>query len=97
MYDPNRFIFDAKMYKEDSLATLKNPQKLLDFVDEARSGSRPAFYEQMRTKPEKYSVKIAGKDFEKRVFESKKDALVLIYHPEPEKNRGIKQKFEHFA
>lgn len=85
------------MYKEDSLATLKNPQKLLDFVDEARSGSRPAFYEQMRTIPEKYSVKIAGKDFEKRVFESKKDALVLIYHPEPEKNRGIKQKFEHFA
>jgi hypothetical protein len=85
------------MYKEDSLATLKNPQKLLDFVDEAKSGSRPSFYEQMKTKPEKHSVKIAGKDFEKRVFESKKDALVLIYHPEPEKNRGIKQKFEHFA
>lgn len=40
---------------------------------------------------------MVGEDFEKRVFDSKKDALVLIYHPLEEKNRGLKDKFEKLA
>jgi hypothetical protein len=38
-----------------------------------------------------------GEDFEKRVIDSDRDALVLVYHPISEKNRGLKQKFEEFA
>jgi len=38
-----------------------------------------------------------GEEFEKRVIETKRDALVLIFHPNPEKNRGLKEKFEHFC
>lgn len=40
---------------------------------------------------------MVGQDFEKRVIDSDKDAIVLVYHPLSEKNRGLKQKFEQFA
>jgi thioredoxin-like negative regulator of GroEL len=38
-----------------------------------------------------------GDDFERRVFDSKKEALVLVYHPHSEKNRELKSKFESLA
>lgn len=94
VYDAQRFMFDSKMFREDDLAALKNPKRILEFVDKSTEGKLEAFYEQMKPKKEKFSIKIAGKDFEKRVFEQNRDSLVLIYHSEPEKNRGIKQKFE---
>lgn len=40
---------------------------------------------------------MVGDDFEQRVFNTKRDVLMLIYHPQSHKNRGLKQKFEHFA
>ena len=42
-------------------------------------------------------MKIVGQTFEKLVYDGKRDALVLVYHPHKEKNRGLKKKFEAFA
>jgi len=40
---------------------------------------------------------VVGDDFEKRVFETERDALIFIHHPDTHKNRALKHKFEHFA
>ena len=42
-------------------------------------------------------MKIVGQTFEKLVYDGERDALVLVYHPLKEKNRGLKKKFEAFA
>jgi len=39
-------------------------------------------------------VKVVGEDFEKKVLKSKQDTLLLIYHPEKSKNRGLKEKLD---
>jgi len=57
---------------------------------------KPQFQSQ-NEKHQKHSAKLVGQDFEKRVIDSEEDALVLIYHPLSEKNRGLKDKFERFA
>lgn len=46
---------------------------------------------------QKYTKKIVGEDFDKRIMESKKDALVLVYHPVKEKNRDLVDKYEEFV
>ena len=61
------------------------------------NGERPLYWESEKPKVDKYSQKVVGEDFEKVVIDSEKDALVLIYHPLSEKNRGLKEKFEKFA
>jgi hypothetical protein len=76
---------------------LLNPTKLTAFVDQVINGERALYWESEKEKREKFSQKLVGEDFEKRVIDSDRDALVLIYHPLGEKNRGLKQKFEHFA
>lgn len=86
-----------KMYKEDSLDVLKNPVKLCNFINEVLNGERSYFWCGTKPKPQKYTTKVVGDDFEKRIFDQDKDSLVLMYHPHPEKNRGLKQKLEHFA
>lgn len=85
------------MYREDNLNNLKNPETLLSFVDEAIRGERQLFHSSLPDKTEKYSTKVVGLDFEKRVFDSDKDTLLLVYHPLSHKNRGLKQKLEEFA
>lgn len=87
----------SKLYKEDSLDVLKNGDKLTIFINEVLNGERPLYWESAKAKSPKYSQKLVGQDFEKRVFERDRDALVLIHHPVAEKNRGLKQKFEEFA
>jgi hypothetical protein len=62
------------------------------------SGELPLYFKSDKDKwSQKHSIKIVGEDFEKRVIETKKDALVFIYHPLKEKNRGLKEKFEQFC
>ena len=96
IYSPDRFLM-SKLYREDNLEILINPTKLTAFVDQVLNGERPLYWESEKEKKEKFSQKLVGEDFEKRVIDSDKDALVLIYHPITEKNRGLKQKFEQFA
>ena len=87
----------SRMFLEDNIDSLKNPTKLTAFVNEVLNGERPLYWESEKSKIQKFSEKIVGEDFEKRVIDQDRDSLVLIYHPVNEKNRGLKQKFENFA
>lgn len=96
VFSPDRFLM-SKVYREDDLESLFNPEKINGFVGEVLNGERPLFWESQIDKAPKYSQKIVGEDFEKRVYDNERDALVLIYHPIKSKNRGLKAKFENFA
>jgi hypothetical protein len=53
-----------------------------EFIDKSLSGEIPLYFKSERDKwGHKHSDKIVGEDFEKRVIDTKRDALVLIYHP----------------
>jgi len=80
IYSPDRFIM-SKLYREDSLDVLTNPAKLTAFVNEVLNNERPLYWESEKEKKEKFSEKLVGEDFEKRVIDSDQDALLLIYHP----------------
>jgi len=67
---------------------------LVKFIKQSLNGDLPYYFESEKQKKIKFSKKVVGEDFTKRVFESNKDALVLIYHPNKEKNRGLKEKFD---
>jgi hypothetical protein len=95
-FRPERFI-SQKMYRETDLTQILNPEKLNAFVSEALIGERKLWFYSTKDKKVKYSQKVVGTDFEKRVFETNRDALVLIHHPVSAKNRGLKAKFEAFA
>ena len=85
------------MHAEKDLNAIKNSDALLKFVNESLSGTRPYHWLSENIKKEKHSVKVVGDSFKARVFDTKRDALVLVYHPLAHKNRGLKQKFEAFA
>ena len=42
-------------------------------------------------------MRVVGESFEKLIFDSPKDSLVLVHHPISHKNRGLKDKWEKFA
>lgn len=88
IYSPERFIM-SKMFHTKDLHTLLDPEQIDKFVRESLNGSLPLYWETEKIPKKKYSLKVVGEDFDKRIFENKKDSLVLIYHPIKEKNRGI--------
>ena len=79
------------------MAKLQDSDALLSFVKESLNGQRPYFWPSENPKKPKSSVKVVGDSFKARVFDTKRDALVLIYHPIAHKNRGLKQLYEKFA
>ena len=79
------------------MKNLTDSNALLRFVDDSLSGKQPYFWLSEKPKKEKKSIKVVGDSFKARVFDTKRDALVLIYHPIAHKNRGLKDKFESFA
>ncbi len=96
IYSPERFLM-PKMYQTDDMETLINPAKLTEFVKSAINGEAKLFWESEKVPKQKYSVKIVGEDFDKRILESKQDALVLIYHPTRNKNRALLDQYEEFV
>lgn len=96
IYSLDRFLM-TRMYRENDLTVIKDSAKLAQFVTEALNGKRELYWESEKVKPQKYSDKVVGNEFERRVLESKRDSLILIYHPLAEKNRGLKEKFEMLA
>ena len=86
-----------RMHHTSDPETLTDPEKLVDFVKSAVLGQLPNYWETDKTPKQKYSIKIVGEDFEKRIVDSKKDALVLVYHPLKEKNRQLQDSFEEFT
>ena len=85
------------LHQEKDLAKLLDSDALLRFVNESLNGQRPYFWPSENPKKPKSSVKVVGDSFKARVFDTKRDALVLIYHPIAHKNRGLKQLYEKFA
>lgn len=68
IYSPDRFIM-SKLYREDNLDVLINPTKLTAFVDQVINGERPLYWESEKGKKQKFSQKLVGEDFEKRVID----------------------------
>lgn len=69
IFSPDRFLM-SKLYKEDSIEVLKNPLKLGQFVSEVLNGEKPLYWESLKSRPTKHSIKVVGQEFEKRVIDS---------------------------
>ena len=54
IYSPERFLM-SKLYREDDINVLLNPNKLTTFVDQVLNGERPLYWESEKPKVEKYS------------------------------------------
>ena len=93
VFNEGRFEMQA-LHAERDLNKLVDPEGLLQFVNESVGGARPYFWLSENAKKEKHTVKVVGESFKARVFDTKRDALVLVYHPIAHKNRGLKEKFE---
>ena len=61
------------------------------------NNEEPLYWESEKIPKVTHSLKVAGEDFEKRILESKKDALVLVSHPIKEKNRKMLELYEEFV
>ena len=96
IYSPERFIM-GRMYHTADRETLTNPEKIENFVKEAVLQQLKPYWETEKTPKVKHSLKVTGEDLEKRILDSKKDALLLILHPTKEKNRHLPEWFEEFT
>jgi hypothetical protein len=88
VFSPDRF-FATRMYQTDDLSILTSNEKLGQFIKSAVVGELPLYWESVKKPSQYYSQKVVGEDFERRVLDSKKDVLALIYHPVKEKNRKL--------
>ena len=96
IYSPERFVM-PRMHHTADRATLTDPERLAEWVKAAVLGQLPVYWESERAPKAKYSQKVVGEDFEKRVLESPKDALLLVSHPVKAKNGRLPERFEEFA
>ena len=78
-----------KMYHTDSIDVLVNDEKLLEFVKASIREENKLWWESEKIPSQRHSLKVVGEDFEKRILESKKDFIVLMYHPNKNKNRKL--------
>jgi hypothetical protein len=94
-------IFDFKarwrkeeIYSEADFGVISDPKKLLKFVSEATTATRPLHSSSTELPLKRFSERIYGTTFDKQVLDGKRDALIMIEHPIKEKNRGLMEKFE---
>lgn len=78
-----------RMHHTADRETLTDPEKLVEFVKSAVLNQLPLYWETEKVPKQKHSQKVVGEDFEKRIMETKKDALVLVHHPLKEKNNKL--------
>jgi len=89
LYSPERFYMQ-NYHLEKDVDKLMTSEGILAFVDKCAAGEMPLHYKSEPDKwSHKFSNKLVGEEFEKRVIETKRDALVFISHPIKEKNRGL--------
>ena len=93
MYNPSRFEMQ-RMHMTKSVELLTDPKRLKEFALGACLKTIPCSYMSEKDKVWKKSTKVVGTTFKKLVLDCNRDALVLIYHPQKDKNRGLKQKLE---
>lgn len=96
IYSPDRFYM-GKMFKTDDIEVITDFSKIVEFVKSSINNELKYYWDTTPIPQVKYSQKIVGEDFDKRILDSKRDALVLIHHPIKEKNRGLLEKFEEFV
>jgi len=96
IYNPSRFRTN-RMYQTSDLETLTDPEKVNDFVKAAVSDQLPLYWETSKVSKSKYSRKLVGEDFEKKVFDAKRDTLLFIKHPDESKNRNLSSQFEDLS
>jgi hypothetical protein len=89
LFSPERFYMQ-NYHLEKDMDKLMTSQGILAFVNKCVNGELPLHYKSETDKwSHKHSSKLVGEEFEKRVIETKRDALVFISHPLKEKNRGL--------
>ena len=93
VFNPSRFEMQ-RMHITKSIELLTCPEKLKSFALDACYKRIPYSWMSEKDKIWKKSTKLVGTTFKKMVLDNHKDALVLIYHPKKDKNRGLKQKLE---
>lgn len=86
-----------KQYKDSGEQVLGTVEGLDNFVAEVLNGQRKEYWTSTPDCHDRASVKVVGDDFEKQVIDRDVDTLMLIYHPQRDKNRGLKEKFDRFA
>lgn len=96
IYSAERFIMN-KIYHTDNQETLTDFTKLVEFVKSSINGEVKYYWDSQNIPKTKYAQKVVGEDFDKRIMQGNKDALVLVYHPVKEKNRELIEKFEEFV
>ena len=79
------------------MGVITDPKKLLGFLEESLDEKRPVYFTRSDPKAKRYAERVTGETFEKQILDGKRDALMLIFHPNPEKNRGLKEKFQTYA
>lgn len=96
VFNEGRFEMQS-IYKEHDSDKIADADGLVNFVKESFEGKRPLYWVSEKPKKAKSSVKVVGESFKAHVYDTKRDALVLVYHPLAHKNRGLKERFEAFA
>ena len=59
-----------KMYHTQQLETLLNPSKLVDWLKAAINGEEKLYWETENIPKQRYSEKLVGEDFDKRILET---------------------------
>ena len=85
------------MYQTLDLQTLTNYEKIAEFVKQSINGELKYYWDTEAIPHPKYAQKVVGEDFDKRILQTPKDALVLVYHPSNEKNRELKSQYDEFV
>jgi hypothetical protein len=96
IYSPDRFMM-PKMYHTGDISNLNNYENMLNFISNSVKGQNKLYWDTEKIPRSKYTQKVVGEDFEKRILENNKDTLLFVYHPLKEKNLGLEEKFEEFA
>jgi len=96
VFNEGRFEMQA-IHAETNPEALHSADSLIKFVNESLSGERPHHWLSENHMKEKKSVKVVGDSLKAHIYDTKRDALLLVYHPIAHKNRGLKERFEAFA
>ncbi len=87
----------TKMHRTDDKSDLITAQGIVDYINMVLLGEEDLFWESECLPKRKYSEKIVGEDFQKKVLESKNDVAVFVAHPLKRKNRKLAEVWEHVA
>ena len=90
--------FSEDWFSFTNLYKLDKELKSNEIIEFAKNLEKyPLFFESEKIPTLKYSEKVVGEDFRKRVLESDEDCLVFLQHPNKEKNGKYNEIFERYT